>query len=146
MPALPNTDRSDSSPTPAPGHSVFIVPRGEEQGFRANVRGHVLDLVDPSSYALAPTPDDLFVVSIAASLAWSAQTLLHALGLPVYVSVSAEWPKDEDPPHPGDIALKVTVSKRAETISAELTAAFEKRLAKRFLAKPVVRLAFEGVD
>jgi hypothetical protein len=127
-----------------PGHTLFVLPRGEGQGFRASVRGHVLDLIDPGSYALAPTTDDLFVVAIAASLAWSARSLLRAEGLPDYVSVAAEWRMGEDPPSPADINLRVTVSKRAEGMGAALTAAFEQSLATRFMARPVVDLSFEG--
>ena len=125
---------------------LSVVPIGEGLGFRANVRGHVLDLIDPESYALAPTTDDLFVVSIAAALAWSARSFLRSLGLPEYVSVSAEWRATGDSPGPADINLKVTVPKPAEAVSDELSAAFERNLATRFLAKPAVHLSFEGVD
>lgn len=144
--ALPETDQGGSPAAPAAGHTLFIVPRGEGAGLQASVRGHVLDLIDPASYALAPTTDDLFVVSIAAALAWSARSLLRSVQLPDYVSVSAAWRATGDAPSPADISLRVTVSKPAEVVSAELSAAFERSLATRFLAKPSVHLSFDGAE
>lgn len=123
-------------------HTLSIVPRGEGNGFRANVRGHVLDLIDPSSYSLAPTTDDLFTVSIAAALAWSARSFLRARGLPEYVSVSADRRTGPDPSSPWDINLTVTVSERAEAEGAALAAEFEKTLAARLAARPVIDIAF----
>jgi hypothetical protein len=124
-------------------HTLSIVPRGEGNGFRANVRGHVLDLIDPSSYALAPTTDDLFTVSIAAALAWSARSFLRDQGLPDYVSVSAERRVSPDQSTPWDIRLTVTVSERAEAESEALAATFEKTLAARLAAEPVINISFE---
>jgi hypothetical protein len=123
-------------------HTLSIVPRGEGAGFRANVRGHVLDLIDPSSYALAPTTDDLFTVSIAAALAWTAQSFLRTHDLPDYVSVSAERRTGPDPSSPWDISLTVTVSERAEAEREALAAAFEHALAARLAASPVIDIAF----
>ena len=114
---------------PSSSRTLFVLPRGEGNGFRASVRGHILDLIDPGSYALAPTTDDLFIVSIAASLAWAARSFLRAHGLPDYVSVSAEWSTRDDPSSPTDINLTVTVSKGAEAEGAALAAAFENSLA-----------------
>jgi len=124
-------------------HTLSIVPRGEGNGFRANVRGHVLDLIDPSSYALAPTTDDLFTVSIAATLAWAARGFLRAHGLPDYVSVSAERRESPDSSGPWDISLVVTVSERAEPEAAELAAELEKTLATRLAANPGIHISFE---
>jgi hypothetical protein len=124
-------------------HSLSVVPRGKGQGFSVYVRGHVLDLGDPGAYRLAPTTDDLFVVAIATSLAWSARTLLRSVQLPEYVSVSAEW---RPGPNPADISLKVTMSKPADAMEEELSAALEKGLATWFLSKPLVHLSFEGAD
>ena len=124
--------------------TLFVVPHGEGNGFRASVRGHVLELIDPDSYALAPTTDDLFVVSIAAALAWSARSFLRAKGLPDYVSVSAERRMQEDPPDPWDISVTVTVSQDAEAEAESLATAFEQSLAARLKADPVVHLSFEG--
>lgn len=141
-----DTADRESLATP-PVHNVFVIPRGQGNGFQARVRGHVLDLVDPSSYALAPTTDDLFIVSIAAALAWSARRFLRARSLPDYVSVSAEWRTHEDPPSPADITMTVTVSSGAEAVTAALTAALtatlENSLAARSLAEPVVRISLE---
>jgi uncharacterized OsmC-like protein len=131
---------------PASSHELFVIPRGNGDGFQASVRGHILDLIDPSSYALAPTPDDLFVVSIAAALAWSARSFLRSAGLPDYASVSAEWQAHEAVPTPVDITLTVTISRRAEEVSAALAAALESSLAGRRLADPVVRISLEGAD
>jgi uncharacterized OsmC-like protein len=130
----------------AHGYTLSVVPGGERQGFRAYVRGHVLDLGDPGSYALAPTTDDLFVVSIATALAWSARTALRAARLPEDVSVSAEWRVADAGPSPADIRLKVTMAKAADLMEKELSAAFEKGLATRFLTRTLVHLSFEGVD
>ena len=128
---------------PSSSRTLFVLPRGEGNGFRASVRGHILDLIDPGSYALAPTTDDLFIVSIAASLAWAARSFLRAHGLPDYVSVSAEWSTRDDPSSPTDINLTVTVSKGAEAEGAALAAAFENSLAARFRAKPALHVSFD---
>jgi uncharacterized OsmC-like protein len=125
-------------------NTLFVVPRGEGAGFRANVRGHVLDLIDPSSYALAPTPDDLFVVSLAAALAWSARSFLRAQNLPDYVSVAGDRRTDEDPSSLWEISLTVTVSGHARTHAEELASSLEQTLAARLASGPVIRVSFEG--
>lgn len=143
----PSARAIDGSDPQAPTtQSLFVLPRGESNGFRASVRGFILDLHDPSSYALAPTTDDLFVVSIAAALAWSAKGFLRARGLPDYVSIAAEWRSQKDPSSPADIHLTVTVSSGAEAESTALAAFVENSLAARFLAKPALHLSFEEVD
>jgi uncharacterized OsmC-like protein len=124
-------------------HSLFITPRGEGNGFQARVRGHVLDLIDPGSYALSPTTDDLFIVSLAGALAWSARSFLRAEGLPEYVSVSATWQTHDDPPALADIALTVTVSREAAAVQEALTSALETSLSTRSLATPTVRVSLE---
>jgi uncharacterized OsmC-like protein len=127
--------------------ALFVIPRGRGEGLRASIRGHILDLADASSgHALAPTPDDLFVVSIASEFARSARRFLRASGLPDYVSVSATWRTHEDLPSLADIDLTVTVSRRAEAVSAALAAAFANSLAARSLAQPVVYISLEGVN
>jgi uncharacterized OsmC-like protein len=146
---LRSVQNSDNDPHAAPTSSrgLFVIPRGRGDGFRASVRGDFLDLADSSSgHALAPTPDDLFVVSIASEFAWSARRFLRAYGLPNDVSVSAKWRTHEDLPSLADISLTVTVSRRAEAVSAALAAAFEDSLAARSLADPVVHISFEGVN
>jgi hypothetical protein len=136
----------NSGALPTSTHTLFVLPRGESKGFQASVRGFILDLHDPSSYALAPTTDDLFIVSIAAALAWAARGFLRARRLPDYVSVAADWRSQEDPPSPAEINLTVTVSPRAEAESAALSAFFESSLAARFLARPALHISFEGVN
>lgn len=132
--------------TPTASHVLSVTPRGRGEGFQANVRGHVLDLVDPGSYALAPTTDDLFIVSVAAALAWSARAFLRSHGLPDYVSVAAAWQSPADDASPVGVSLTVTVSSDAEAFRDALNAALEHSVTTRTLAKPVVHLSLEGVD
>jgi uncharacterized OsmC-like protein len=127
--------------------ALFVIPRGHGDAFQASIRGHILDLADPASgHALAPTPDDLFIVSIASELAWSARSLLRAHGMPEDVSVSATWRRNEHVPGLADIKMTVTVSSRAEAAKAVLDATFSSRLAARSLAESVVTIYFEGVN
>lgn len=127
--------------------ALFVNPHERRDGFWASIRGHSLDLADPGSgHALAPTPDDLFIASLASGLAWSARTLLRAHGLPDYVSVTARWRMHQDPPRLADIDLAVIVSRGAEAGSAALTAAFENYLSARSRAEPVVHVSLEGVN
>ena len=145
--SVPNTDHGDSHTVPRSSHALFVIPSGRGDGFRASIRGHVLDLAEPSSgHALAPTPDDLFIVSIASELAWSAQRFLRAYGLPDDVSVSATWRTREDLPSPADIDLTVTVSRRAEAVGAVLAAALANSLTARSPAESVVHISLEGVN
>jgi putative redox protein len=142
-----NTGNGDSQAVFNSGHALFVSPRGRGDGFRASIRGHILDLPDPSSgHALAPTPNDLFVASIASELAWSARGLLRAQGLPDDVSISARWRTPEDRPGVADIHLTVTLPSRAEAASAALAAAFESSLVARPVAEPVVHISLEGVN
>jgi hypothetical protein len=123
---------------------VHVIPHERREGFWANIRGHVFDLPNPrTDHALAPTPDDLFIVSIAATLAWSAQAFLRARKLPDYVSIFAEWWTQEDSPTLADISLSVTVSKRAEAVTGPLATALESGLAARYMAKPAVRISLK---
>ena len=140
-----NADNGDPHAVPTSSHALLVNPHERRDGFWANIRGHTLDLADPSSgHALAPTPDDLFIVSIASEFAWSAQTLLRAYGLPDDVSVSARWQTTEGPPSLADITLTVTVSARATAVSGALAAAFANSLAARSVAEPVVHISLEG--
>lgn len=128
-------------------HALFVVPRERADGFRASIDGHILDLADPrSGHALAPTPDDLYVVSIASALAWSARDLLRANGLPEDVSVSATWRSDSDPRRPADIDLTITVPRRAEAARAALAAALDTSLSARSAAAPSVHISLEGAN
>ena len=142
-----NTGKGDSHAEPTSSHALLVNRHERRDGFWASIRGHILDLADPSSgHALAPTPDDLFIVSIASELAWSARSFLRASALPDDVSVSATWRTSEDPPGLADINLTVTVSRLAETVGAALGAALENNLAARSLAEPVVHISLEGVN
>jgi len=124
-------------------HVLFVMPRARGGGFRASIRGHILDLVDPGAdHVLAPTPDDLFVVSIASEYAWSAERLLRGSGLPVDVSVAATWRTHEDLAGPADIDLTLMVPRGAEA----LVGALENGLAARAHVDPVVHISLEGVD
>jgi uncharacterized OsmC-like protein len=141
------TESRDGDPQPAPTarNSLFVIPRRRGDGFQAAIRGHILDLAEPCSHqALAPTPDDLFIASIASGVAWSARCVLRSRGLPDDVSVSANWQALEDRPGPVGISLTVAPPRRANAVSAALTAALENGLAARSLAKPVIHISFEG--
>jgi len=143
-------DNGDADAVAASSHALFVSPHGRRDGFWASIRGHVLDLADPSSgHGLAPTPDDLFIVSIAAELAWTARTILRAHGLPDDVYVSAKWRTHEGQvgrPSVADITLTVTVSRRAKAASAALADAFAKSLAARSVAEPVAHISWEGAN
>jgi putative redox protein len=140
--SLPTTDNCESDAAPT-GHGLFIIPTRRGDGFTASIHGHMLELADPTDHRLAPSPDDLFVASIASELAWSARRFLRAYGLPDNVSVSAKWRTTEGLPGLADITLTVTVPRRAEAVSAALAAAFENSLAARSLAEPVVQISWE---
>ena len=135
----------------APSGALFVSPLERRDGFWASIRGHVLDLADPSSgHALAPTPNDLFIVSIASDLAWTARSILRTHGLPDDVSVSATWRTQEE--HGDrtslltDINLTVTVSARAKAARAALAAALENSLEARSLAEPIAHISWEGAN
>jgi uncharacterized OsmC-like protein len=137
--------KRNSQTVPASSNALFVSPHKRRDGYWASIRGHVLDLADPNSgHELAPTPGDLFIVSIASELAWTARTILRADGLPDDVCISANWRTNADPPSLADIDLTVTVSRRARAASAALAAAFEDSLAARSLAEPVAHISWEG--
>jgi uncharacterized OsmC-like protein len=138
----PSSREPDAGPT---SHALFIIPTRRGDGFQASIHGHMLELADPTDPRLAPTPDDLFIASIASDFAWSAQRFLRARGLPNEVSVSATWPTHEAPSSLADITLTVTVSRRAEAVAATLAASFANSLAVRSLAEPVVRVSLAAV-
>jgi uncharacterized OsmC-like protein len=143
MSSLTSRGRADEpEQLAASSHALVVIPHMRRDGFWASIRGHVLDLADPSS-GQAPAPDDLFAVSIASDVAWSARNFLRAHGLPDDVSVSARWRTHEDPPGLTDLDLTVTMSKGAEAVAAVLAASFESSLAARSLAKPVIHISLE---
>lgn len=132
---------------PASSHALFVVPRGHGDGFEASIRGHVLELADPASgSALAPTPHDLLIVSLASELAWTARTVLRDGGLPDDVSVAAEWRTQDDPPRLAEIDLTVLVPRGAAGVSTALTDAFETSLAARTLDAPTLNISLEGAS
>lgn len=140
-----DTDDGDPDVVSTSSHTLLVIPHARRDGFWASIRGRALDLADPSSGdTLAPTPDDLFIASIASELAWLVRSFLRACELPDDVSVSATWRTHDDPRSLADINLTVTVSKDAETRSAALAAALESSLSARSLAEPVVHISFEG--
>jgi len=88
--ATDNAHNGDGQAAPTSSNGLFVIPRGRGDGFQASIRGHILDLADPNSgHALAPTPNDLFIASIASGLAWSARSFLRSHRLPDDVSVFA---------------------------------------------------------
>src|SRR4051812_20425165 len=96
----------------ASSQTLTVYQPGLTGGFRVSIRGHIVDLADPDSgHELAPTPEDLFVASLASQLAWSALSFLHAHGQPEDVSVSANWRTDENLPSRENLDLTVTVSR-----------------------------------
>jgi uncharacterized OsmC-like protein len=112
-------------------NALFVMPTRRGEGFQASVHGRMLDLADPSSdHGFAPTPNDLFILSIASDLAWSARSYLRAHGLAGDVGVSAEWRTHEDP-QMGGIHATVTLSKCEETTTTALAAALEDSIASR---------------
>ena len=140
-------DKGDSHAAPISRHVLFVSPHEQRDGFWASIRGHVLDLADPNSgHALAPTPDDLFIASIASELAWTARRILRSSGLADGVSVSANWRTNADPPSLADIDLTVLVPGRAKAANAALTAAVQECLAARSLAAPVAHIFWGGAN
>lgn len=135
----PHPTRAMREPKPAAPYDVlFVIPSGRGGGLRASIRGHLLELADPSSsHGLAPTPDDLFMASIASDLAWSARHFLRAHGLPDDVSVSAHSRRLEDPPSLADISMTVTVSETVEAMCDALEDALAERVAARSFDEPL---------
>jgi uncharacterized OsmC-like protein len=128
-------------------HVLFVNAHERRDGFWASIRGHVLDLADPSSDPpLAPTPSDLFVVSLASDIVWSSRSVLRAHAMADDVSASVTWTTSRDRPGPADIRLTVTMPRSAESAREALAAVFENSLAARFLPGSAVAIAYEGAD
>ena len=128
-----------------PKRALLVNPHERRDGFWANIRGKPLDLADPhSGHPLAPTPDHLFVLSVASALAWAARGFLRRHGLPDDVSISAEWQTDDCLRDLADVTLKVTVSRRAEAARDSLAAALEDALGPCAPTDTSVRLSFNG--
>ena len=119
-----------SSPTGIP---LFVIPSDHGDGFRASIRGHLLELADPSSdRGLAPTPDDLRIASIASEFAWFARRFLRERGVDDYVSVSAQQCTTEGSPHMDGVDLAVTVSQQGPATRTTLATALERELAGKY--------------
>jgi uncharacterized OsmC-like protein len=145
--SVQRADNGDSRAVAGSSHALFVTPRERGDGFQASVGGHILGLADPSSgHSLAPTPDDLFVASIASEFAWTTRGFLRAYGLPDDVSVSATWRTNEGLARLGDVDVTVTVSGRVGAASAALAAALESGLAARSLVDPAVHISLEGAN
>jgi hypothetical protein len=136
-------ENGDFHATSASTRALFVLPHERRDGFWASIRGHALHLAEPSSHALAPTADDLFIVSLASTVAWCARRFLRARGLLDDVSVCAEWRTQDDAPNLTGINLTVMVSTCAEAVNAALAAALEKSLETRSVAEPVVHISFK---
>jgi hypothetical protein len=129
-----------------PLSSLDVVPRFRGDGFQASIRGHILDLADPSSgHRLAPTPEDLLVVSIAAEIAWGARSLLRGSGCSDEVAVSAYWNPQPDVSQLADIHLTVTLPTRPDAVGAALAAQLQNRVAARRPANPALHISLKGV-
>lgn len=126
----------EPEPAPISRDALFVIP-GRGGGLRASIRGHLLDVAEPSPlHRLAPTPGDLFITSIASDLAWAARHFLRAHGLPEDVSVTAHWQMLESPQSLADISMTVTVSETVEPTSDALEDALAERVAARALGEP----------
>lgn len=125
-------------------HALLVNPHERQDGFWANIRGNPFDLADPDSgHSLAPTPDELFILSIASALAWAAREFLRRYELPDGVSISATWQAEDGVRNFGDISMKVTVSSRAEASGRLLLAALQDALGTSS-PSAAVHLSFEG--
>lgn len=113
------------------GLPLFVTP-SRDGGFRASIRGHLLELADPSDGDLAPSPDDLRTVSVAADVAWLARRFLRDRGLDDRVSVTAwRWASD-GAPGVNAVDITVTVSDASVPVRAMLTTALECEFADTF--------------
>jgi hypothetical protein len=124
----------DVTPT---SHALFVIPTRRGDGFQASIRGHLLELAEPRGHGLAPTPDDLLIVSISSDLAWCTRRFLRDYGLADDVNVSAAWRTLENPPRVADISVTVAVPETTETMSDALMAALEERVAARSVDDPL---------
>jgi uncharacterized OsmC-like protein len=126
--------------------TLFVVRRGQGDSLQAVVRGHILELADPTSSAeLAPTPADMLVASFASALAWSARAFLRTYQLPDDVSVSANWRTDGDLPRLDEIELSVTVSRHADAVRPALAALLTETIS-RSATHPVVQIRLDATS
>ena len=136
--ASTHPSRTVHEPEPARGsRDALFVISGRRGGLRASIRGQLLELAEPTpGHRLAPTPDDLLIVSIASDLAWSARHFLHAHRLPDDVSVAAEWRTVENPPSMAEVSMTITLPETAEALSHALEATLAGRVAARSFDEP----------
>jgi hypothetical protein len=121
------------------GYALFVIPTKRGEGFRASIRGYLLELADPDSgHGLAPTPEDLLTAAVAADVAWFARRFLHERGLDGYVSVTART--SERLPGPGALDVTVDVSDPAGSLRATLADALKRRVAARSSLPPELRV------
>jgi hypothetical protein len=122
-------------------NAVFVIPcRGS--GFRASIRGHLLELADPDAgEGLAPTPEDLLTAAIASDIAWFARRFLRDHGLDDYVSVYASARTSQGPPGLGGLDVTVEVSKHVAAMGTTLAAALERRFAEQSSSPPQFRVS-----
>ena len=140
-PVNPLAAAADRDTTAVSGYAHFVVPNKRGDGFRASVRGHMFELVDPeSTHGLVPTPLDLLTAAVAADLAWFARGLLRDHGLDDSVSVAARVRVSESPAEPGGVDVTVEVSRDATALEATLAAALEGRLAAHSSLSPQLRI------
>jgi hypothetical protein len=122
-------------------YAHFVVPNKRGDGFRASVRGHMFELVDPdSTHGLVPTPLDLLTAAVAADIAWYARRLLRDHDLDDYVSVAARVRLSETPAEPGGVDVTVEVSRHAASLQTALAAALEGRLVAYSSLTPTLRV------
>jgi putative redox protein len=121
---------------PPTSNTLSVVPTRRGDGFRASIRGHLLELAEPTGHGLAPTPDDLLIASIASDLAWCARRFVREHGLPDHVNVSAAWRTLENPPRLADVSVTVAVPEAAAAMSDALMTALDERVAARSLDDP----------
>jgi hypothetical protein len=115
--------------------TLFVISNERGDGFHGSVRGHLLELADPTDPVLAPTPDDLLVASIASDIAWFARRFLRTYEFDDYLSVSGRWTLGR-PPELGKLDLTVAVPQSALSMRETLAAALESRLAARRFSPP----------
>jgi hypothetical protein len=138
-PSAPGDGRDDQRmPTArSAGVALFVTPCGAD-GFRASVRGHVLDLADPASgHRLAPTPRDLVAAALASDAAWFARRFLRDRELDDYVSVSVWTTTSEGPPSWCDFDVRVDVAAHA-AIGRTLAMALQERFAAHASKPPKI--------
>lgn len=126
--------QSDGEPHSASAspQALFVIPTERGDGFRASIRGHMLELADPgSAHGLAPTPDDLFVASVASDCAWFVRRFLRACDLDDDVTVCAGWRTRNGASCLADIDLTVTVPGSEKAACATLATVLENRFAAR---------------